>query len=98
MPFGLSGVSSSRSVVTSRSNASRPDRFGLSLFSGMFVCLRLTTPAQFVAQDVEVVSITRLNEVERRAALPNYDPVRNLESKTNLPVERQRHVFVVCLQ
>src|ERR1044071_10054638 len=48
------------------------------------VCvLRLTTPAQFVAQDVEVVSITRLNEIERRAALANPDAVRHLQRKTD---------------
>ena len=70
----------------------------VSFFRLVCLFLRLTAPAQLVAQNVEVVSIAWLNEIERRAALANSDDVGNLQRKTNLPVERQRYLFIVCLQ
>src|ERR1700741_2492866 len=98
-PFGLSGVSSSRSVAISRSNASRSTRFG-SLLSDIFFVLAvsvLTTPAQLVAQNVEVVSIHWLNEIECRAALSNHDSIGNFQRKPDLPIERQCYLFLVRL-
>src|SRR6185369_17147178 len=102
MPFGLSGVSSSRSVPISRSNASRSTRLS-SLLSDMFYLrthrgTELTTPTQLVAQNVEVVSVHWLNEIECRAALSNHDFIRNFQRKTDLTIKRQCHLFLVRLQ
>src|SRR6185436_2895824 len=59
---------------------------------------KLPTPTQLVAQNVEVVSVHWLNEIECRAALSNYNSIRNLKRKTDLTIKRQRHLFLVRLQ
>jgi hypothetical protein len=47
-----------------------------------------SSPSQLIAQNVKVVSIARLNEVERSATLLNHNPITNPERKTNLTIER----------
>src|ERR1041385_6979177 len=58
----------------------------------------LSTPAQFVAQHVEIVSIHRLNEIESRAALANRHAIFRLERKPDLSIERQCDLFMLSLQ
>src|SRR5215510_11554733 len=57
-----------------------------------------TTPAKLVTQNVEVVSIARLNDIESCAALAYHNSISNLHLKTDLPVKRQSHLFVISLQ
>ena len=92
MPFGLSGVSSSRSVLTSRSKASGSSWFGCS---SSFVAVsgigdrsldvkvlaesKSASPPQLVAQNVKVVSVAGLNQIERRVALSNHNSILNLQ-------------------
>src|ERR1051325_9958251 len=47
-----------------------------------------SSPSQLVAQNVEVVSIARLNEVESSSTLLNYDPITNFQRKSNLTIKR----------
>src|SRR6267378_6293799 len=57
-----------------------------------------SSPAQFIAQNVEIVSVHGLHEVECSLALPNDDPVFNLQGKANLAIQRQGHVLLLSLQ
>src|SRR5688500_19778543 len=96
MPFGLSGVSSSRSVAISRSKASRATRLS-SLSSGIFrfdsvgfvsgVVQCLAAPAQFVAQNIKIVSVAGLYEIESCATLSNHHSIFDFQWKPDLAVE-----------
>lgn len=57
-----------------------------------------SSPPQFVAQDIEVISVHRLHEIERRLALAYHDAVFNSQGKANLAIQCQRHVFLISFQ
>src|SRR5258708_35661939 len=69
----------------------------IALFIVEPVCCESSSPAQFVAQHLEIVSVHRLNEVESRLALANQHAVLRLQWKSHLPIESQRHAFICRL-
>src|SRR5882762_8182556 len=60
--------------------------------------LLLPSPAQLVAQHVEIISIHWLHQIECRVALSDEDAVVRVQRQTDLAIKRQRHVFVFSLQ
>src|SRR5262245_59555068 len=58
----------------------------------------LSSPPQFVSQQVKIITVLRLHQIESRLALANDDAIAGLDRKSDLAVERQRDVFLLSHQ